>query len=101
AGVRLLDAAGVARARAEESAGPDRVLVVGTRFGLGYMLHGSASPLLGPGSFGHPGRGGSLGFAAPESGIAFGYVTNGFRRTVTADPRAQSLIRAVRQALAA
>ncbi|MFE7273910.1 serine hydrolase domain-containing protein [Streptomyces sp. NPDC057623] len=98
-GVRLLDPATVERARAEESAGPDRVLVVNTRFGLGYMLHGTASPLLGPGSFGHPGRGGALGFADPESKIAFGYVTNGFRKTVTADPRAQALVRAVRSAL--
>ncbi|MFD3734645.1 serine hydrolase domain-containing protein [Streptomyces sp. NPDC058632] len=95
-GVRLFEAATVERARAEESAGPDRVLIVGTRFGLGYMLHGSASPLLAPGSFGHPGRGGSLGFADPDTGIAFGYVTNGFRTTVTSDPRAQALIRAVR-----
>ncbi|MCX2926592.1 serine hydrolase domain-containing protein [Streptomyces sp. NEAU-W12] len=95
-GVRLFGAATVERARAEESAGPDRVLIVGTRFGLGYMLHGSASPLLAPGSFGHPGRGGSLGFADPDTGIAFGYVTNGFRTTVTSDPRAQSLVRAVR-----
>ncbi len=98
-GVRLLDAQTLARARAEESAGPDRVLVVPTRFGLGHMLHGAASPMLSPGSFGHPGRGGSLGFADPESGIAFGYVTNGFRRTVTADPRAQALVAAVRAAL--
>ena len=75
------------------------MLVVGTRFGLGYMLHGSASPLLTPGSFGHPGRGGALGFADPETGIAFGYVTNGFRKTVTADPRAQGLVRAVRGVL--
>ena len=86
-------------ARGERSAGADRVLVVGTRFGLGYMLHGSASPLLTPGSFGHPGRGGALGFADPETGIAFGYVTNGFRKTVTADPRAQGLVRAVRGVL--
>ena len=98
-GVRLLSPDTVERARAEESAGPDRVLVVNTRFGLGYMLHGSASPFLGPGSFGHPGRGGSLGFADPESGIAFGYVTNGLRKTVTADPRAQALVRAVRAAV--
>ncbi|MFB6638497.1 serine hydrolase domain-containing protein [Streptomyces chartreusis] len=98
-GVRLLDAATVERARAEESSGPDRVLVVNTRFGLGYMLHGTASPLLGPGSFGHPGRGGALGFADPEAGIALGYVTNGFRKTVTADPRAQGLIRALRASL--
>jgi CubicO group peptidase (beta-lactamase class C family) len=98
-GVRLFAPGTLALARAEESAGPDRVLVVNTRFGLGYMLHGSASPMLGPGSFGHPGRGGSLGFADPETGIAFGYVTNGFRKTVTADPRAQALVRAVRTAL--
>ncbi|MEV6245810.1 serine hydrolase domain-containing protein [Streptomyces sp. NPDC051742] len=84
----------------EESAGPDQVLLVGTRFGPGHMLHGPASPLLGPSSFGHPGRGGSLGFADPDSGIAFGYVTNGMRKTVTADPRAQALVRAVRAAAA-
>ncbi|MFD5948062.1 serine hydrolase domain-containing protein [Streptomyces collinus] len=96
---RLFTPETVELARAEESAGPDRVLVVGTRFGLGYMLHGSASPLLTPGSFGHPGRGGALGFADPETGIAFGYVTNGFRKTVTADPRAQGLVRAVRGVL--
>ncbi|MFJ9581618.1 serine hydrolase domain-containing protein [Streptomyces sp. NPDC101191] len=98
-GPRLFAPATLTLARTEESAGPDRVLVVNTRFGLGHMLHGPASPLLGPGSFGHPGRGGSLGFADPESGIAFGYVTNGMRKTVTADPRAQALIRAVRTAL--
>lgn len=99
-GTRLFAPETRERARAEASAGPDRVLVVTTRFGLGYMLHGSASPLLGPGSFGHPGRGGALGFADPESGIAFGYVTNGFRKSVTADPRAQALVRAVRTSLA-
>ncbi|MGW2208053.1 serine hydrolase domain-containing protein [Streptomyces sp. NPDC001781] len=86
-------------ARTEASAGPDRVLVVGTRFGLGFMLHGPASPLLSPGSFGHPGRGGALAFADPDSGTAFGYVTNGFRGGVTADPRAQGLVRAVRNSL--
>ncbi|MFG3202640.1 serine hydrolase domain-containing protein [Streptomyces sp. NPDC048192] len=99
-GTRLFTPETVRLARAEQSAGPDRVLVVGTRFGLGYMLHGAASPLLSPGSFGHPGRGGALAFADPETGIAFGYVTNGFRTSVTADPRAQALVRAVRTALA-
>ncbi|MGI5398385.1 serine hydrolase domain-containing protein [Streptomyces sp. CA-135486] len=98
-GRRLFAPATLTLARTEESAGADRVLVVPTRFGLGFMLHGPASPLFGPGSFGHPGRGGSLGFADPESGIALGYVTNGLRKGVTADPRAQALIRAVRSAL--
>ncbi|MFJ9868352.1 serine hydrolase domain-containing protein [Streptomyces sp. NPDC101165] len=99
-GTRLFTPRTMELARAEESAGADRILVVGTRFGLGYMLHGSASPLLSPGSFGHPGRGGALAFADPETGVAFGYVTNGFRKSVTADPRAQALVRAVRTALA-
>ncbi|MFJ4832278.1 serine hydrolase domain-containing protein [Streptomyces sp. NPDC088747] len=98
-GVRLFSPSTVSAARTEQSAGPDRVLVVNTRFGLGYMLHGTASPLLSPGSFGHPGRGGALGFADPESGIAFGYVTNGFRKSVTADARAQALVAAVRTSL--
>ncbi|MGW7411459.1 serine hydrolase domain-containing protein [Streptomyces sp. NPDC054863] len=99
-GARLFAPATLTLARTEESSGPDRVLVVNTRFGLGFMLHGSASPLLGPGSFGHPGRGGSLGFADPESGVALGYVTNGLRKGVTADPRALALVAGVRAALA-
>lgn len=98
-GHRLFAPQTLALARGEQSAGPDRVLVVNTRFGLGYMLHGPAAPLLAPGSFGHPGRGGSLAFADPESGVALGYVTNGMRKGVTADPRAQALVRAVRQAI--
>ena len=92
---RLFAPATLTLARTEESAGPDRILVVNTRFGLGFMLHGPASPLLAPGSFGHPGRGGALAFADPESGIAFGYVTNGMQKQVTADPRAQALAGAV------
>ncbi|MER5429207.1 serine hydrolase domain-containing protein [Streptomyces sp. NPDC002588] len=98
-GVRLFAPETVELARGERSAGQDRVLVVPTRFGLGYMLHGAASPLLSPASFGHPGRGGALGLADPGTGLAFGYVTNGFRTSVTADPRAQALLRAVRTAI--
>ncbi|MFJ2888559.1 serine hydrolase domain-containing protein [Streptomyces sp. NPDC087305] len=98
-GTRLFTPETMRLARTERSSGPDRVLVISTRFGLGYMLHGSASPLFSETSFGHPGRGGALGFADPESGIAFGYVTNGFRKSVTADPRAQALVRAVRASL--
>ena len=99
-GTRLFTPRTMELARTEQSAGADRVLVVSTRFGLGYMLHGAASPLLSPASFGHPGRGGALAFADPETGIAFGYVTNGFRKSVTADPRAQALVRALRTTLA-
>ncbi|MER5869107.1 serine hydrolase domain-containing protein [Streptomyces sp. NPDC002044] len=100
-GRRLFTPRTTALAGSELSAGPDRVLVVNTRFGPGYMLHGAASPLLSPASFGHPGRGGSLGFADPEAGVGFGYVTNGLAPSVTADPRAQALVRAVRACLVA
>ncbi|MEV6568363.1 serine hydrolase domain-containing protein [Streptomyces kronopolitis] len=88
---RLFAPATLTLARTEESAGPDRTLLVDTRFGLGFMRHGPASPLLGPGSFGHPGRGGALAAASPDTGLAIGYVTNGMQRNVTADPRAQAL----------
>lgn len=98
-GPRLFAPATVTAARTPESDGPDRVLVVGTLFGLGYMLHGSSAPMLGPGSFGHPGRGGSLAFADPETGVGFGYATNGMQRNVTADPRAQALVRALRECI--
>lgn len=98
-GPRLFAPATVTAARTPESDGPDRVLVVGTLFGLGYMLHGSSAPMLGPGSFGHPGRGGSLAFADPVTGTGFGYVTNGMQRNVTADPRAQALVRALRECI--
>ncbi|MFF1495637.1 serine hydrolase domain-containing protein [Streptomyces sp. NPDC058304] len=98
-GTRLFTPETARLAGTELSSGPDRVLVVNTRFGPGYMLHSPASPLMSPASFGHPGRGGSLGFADPEAGIGFGYVTNAHAKSVTADPRAQSLVRAVQSAL--
>lgn len=41
---RLFAPATLTLARTEESAGLDRTLLVHTRFGLGFMLHGPASP---------------------------------------------------------
>jgi CubicO group peptidase (beta-lactamase class C family) len=96
---RLFAPATLTQARSQESHGPDRVLLVNTRFGLGYMLHSGASPMLGPGSFGHPGRGGSLAFADPEYGVSFAYVTNSMQSSVTSDPRPQTVIRALRRCL--
>lgn len=55
-------------------------------------------PWVGPGSFGHPGSGGSIGFADPDAGVGFGYVTNlwSFRPD---DPRWLNLAKAVRSCL--
>lgn len=99
AGGRLFTPATLTQARSQESSGPDRVLVVNSRFGLGFMLHGPGAPMLAQGSFGHPGRGGSLAFADPESGAAFAYVTAAMQRSVTSDPRAHALVRALRACL--
>jgi CubicO group peptidase (beta-lactamase class C family) len=63
------------------------------------MLPTNESPLGGPASFGHPGRGGSLGFADPDSGIAFGYVVSHIRQDMS-DTRAATLVSAVRACVA-
>jgi CubicO group peptidase (beta-lactamase class C family) len=60
------------------------------RFLLGF-LH---LPLLGARSFGHTGRGGSLGLADPDVGVGFGYVMNRMS-TRADDPRVSNLLAAV------
>jgi CubicO group peptidase (beta-lactamase class C family) len=75
-GVRLLSRAQLDRARECLVAGTDAVLGVPVARGLGFMVHSEASPICGPGSFGHAGAGGSFGMAHPERGLAVGYVMN-------------------------
>jgi CubicO group peptidase (beta-lactamase class C family) len=99
-GARLLGAETVAAATQTQSEGPDRILLIPTRFGLGFMLNSDFSPLLGPTSFGHAGAGGSLGFADPESGVAFGYVMNQMQQNLAGDARTLGLLAAVRRCLA-
>ena len=95
-GVRVLQPETIARARTERSCGVDAILGVPTRFGLGFMLtEPEASFGPNPSAFGHPGLGGSLGFADPEARIGFGYVTNMLGVHLHVDPRAQRLIEAV------
>lgn len=86
-GVRLLQPGTVDRVRAVRSEGPDRCLVKRTCFGLGFMLPCDFEPLGGPGSFGHPGAGGSVAWALPEQDLAFAYVVNRMAAGLGADPR--------------
>jgi CubicO group peptidase (beta-lactamase class C family) len=78
-GVRLLAPATIERAIEEQSRGRDAVLTLPTRFATGFML-GMPGGIFdcGPGrrSFGHPGHGGSIGFADPDARLALGYVAN-------------------------
>ncbi|MGH7786274.1 MAG: serine hydrolase domain-containing protein [Candidatus Binatia bacterium] len=96
-GVHVLDRAGIARCATEQSAGPDLVLQVPTRFGLGVMLTQARPDARfgpNPGAFGHPGAGGHLGFADPAARIGFGYVVNRMGPHILLDPRATALIEA-------
>jgi CubicO group peptidase (beta-lactamase class C family) len=91
---RLLSAAGVERASAEQVHSKDMVAGTMVRRTLGYMLPdvemGDPRPLT---AFGHPGMGGSIGFADPSQSLAMGYVMNQMK--MLADTRAASLSRAV------
>ena len=98
-GVRILDEATVADATVEQSNGPDRVLMVPTRFGSGFFLPSMFSPLLGPSSFGHSGAGGSLGMADRDRQIGFGYVMNKMQQNLSGDPRTLTLIEETYKAL--
>jgi CubicO group peptidase (beta-lactamase class C family) len=98
-GVRLLHPRTLDDATVERVAGPDRVLVVPTRFGTGFTL---PSPLFRPlseASFGHAGAGGALGFADRDAGVGFGYVQNQGGSAPAGDPRTARLVEAIRTAL--
>jgi CubicO group peptidase (beta-lactamase class C family) len=81
----------------------DECMLGETRFSLGFMKPnpgwycGAASAS----SYGFPGAGGSFGFADPEAGIGYGYVTNRMGTVLTGDPRDVALRDALYAALPA
>jgi CubicO group peptidase (beta-lactamase class C family) len=95
-GVRVLAPESVALARTQQVAGVDPLLGIPLRMGLGYWLAQPREPGFGFGpneeAFGHPGAGGSLGFADPSARVGFGYVTNRMGSDITIDERPQALI---------
>jgi CubicO group peptidase (beta-lactamase class C family) len=103
-GVRLLAPATIEGAIVEQSRGRDAVLTLPTRFATGFML-GMPGGIFncGPGrrTFGHPGHGGSIGFADPDARVGFGYVTNQYVTSTATHPdrRVPSLVDAVYAAL--
>jgi CubicO group peptidase (beta-lactamase class C family) len=94
-GVRLLAPDTLAAAVTPQAEGTDRVVGVESRFGLGFQLSYPLRPMAGPGSFGHYGLGGSVGFAHVARGVSFGYVVNRMLPGGTVDPRSSALIEAV------
>ncbi len=108
-GVRLVDEGTLSRMSAVSSASAvDAVLLTGMRFGLGFVkgVDNRGDPpgardslLLSEDAFGHPGMGGSLGFADPSARLAFGYAMNKQGRGVLLNERAQALVDAVYRCL--
>ena len=92
-GYRIVRPESIERCFTEQSFGADQVLMgMNTRFSMGYML---SQPGVGFGpnikAFGHPGAGGSLGFADPIKKVGFGYVMNQMANGLLIDARAQAL----------
>ena len=67
----------------------------GVQFALGFMKSCDAFRFGGPASYGAPGAGGAMGFADPEAGIGYAYVTSQMGTTLTGDPRDQALSHAL------
>lgn len=82
----------------EQTFEADKVLGLPLRFSCGFMLSQQrVDCLLGRGqnAFGHPGAGGSIGFADPDYGLGFGYVTQRMGQSLLIDQRVVKLIDAI------
>ncbi|HUA33039.1 MAG TPA: serine hydrolase domain-containing protein [Candidatus Binataceae bacterium] len=93
-GVRVVAQKQIAHCSEEQSLGPDAVIMgISTRFSLGFMMS-QPSAAFGPNpkAFGHPGAGGSVGFADPEAKVGFGYTMNQMQMGLLVDPRATALM---------
>jgi CubicO group peptidase (beta-lactamase class C family) len=99
-GGTLVERDGVDRMRRVSSAvNRDATLCIGTRFAMGFMVSmdnraraDRDSVILGEHAFGHVGAGGSIGFADPSCGLAFGYSMNRMGKGILLNDRGQSLV---------
>jgi CubicO group peptidase (beta-lactamase class C family) len=79
----------------------DECLKGEVQFSLGFMKPCDNWRFGGARSFGAPGSGGSLGFADPDAGIGYAYVTSQMGTVFTGDPRDVALRDALYSALSA
>ena len=79
----------------------DECLKADVQFSLGFMKPCENWRFGGARSFGSPGSGGSLGFADPDAGIGYAYVTSQMGTTFTGDPRDVALRDALYSAISA
>lgn len=101
-GVRLIRPETMQVAQEVEASGKDTVLLGPATWGATHfsLAGGRMWPdFVGHGVFGHPGGGGSVGFADPENGIAFGYVPNKMLLGQDAQIRSGALVDATYRSL--
>jgi CubicO group peptidase (beta-lactamase class C family) len=108
-GVELVSSDALARMGQVASAtGKDAVLLVPTRFALGFMksMDNRRAPIgildsaiTSEDAFGHVGAGGSFGFADPVAKMSFGYTMNKMGAGILLTDRGQSLVDATYRAL--
>lgn len=77
----------------------DEVMKGEVEFSLGFMKSCAGFQFGSPGSYGHPGAGGSLGFADPKLQIGYAYVPNRKSVEFAGDPRDVALRKALYSAL--
>jgi CubicO group peptidase (beta-lactamase class C family) len=71
----------------------------GIEFSLGFMKSCPAFRFGSCSAYGSPGAGGAMGFADPEAGVCYAYVTSQMGTALTGDPRDLALRRALDAAL--
>ncbi|MGA4990185.1 serine hydrolase domain-containing protein [Nonomuraea bangladeshensis] len=79
--------------------GPDRVLLLDTAFGLGYMRPSLTFLMPAASAFGHSGMGGSIGLGDPERGLGIAYVMNKMANALSGNLRGIRLVEAVYQSI--
>jgi CubicO group peptidase (beta-lactamase class C family) len=102
-GTRIMSAERVRLMVEPQPKRPDKVISIEIPWGLGYMLGGGVITTEGPRAtaLGHPGFGGSIGFADPEIEMAFGFVPNALTMDLLGGSRSTELADAARAAIAA
>ncbi|MFE4462236.1 esterase, partial [Nocardia tengchongensis] len=91
----------LARAVGEQVRGRDRVLLLESAYGLGYVLpsENMILPASAATAFGHPGAGGAIGLGDLTHRVAIAFTPNLRRDWLSGDRRAYNLVDAVYSAL--
>jgi len=98
--VRLLSLETIEKSIEEQSYGPDLVLILPIRFGLGWGLTSKDMPIgPNPRTFYWGGWGGSLAVVDLDAKLSFSYVMNKMNSNLTGDIRTVRLVRALYKAL--